>query len=116
MYQNEMKERFIEDYSRSRIISKSDLYELFGKMEFYENEANIDCSLFEKERVLQVLVNFKSRSVHELSNNMVVLKSYCRYMQYYHRAQTTSAYEEITLDDLKCIRHKQRRLAHNSEK
>lgn len=38
MYQNEMKEGFIKDYFRSRIIQKTTLYGLFRKIEPYEKE------------------------------------------------------------------------------
>ena len=38
MYQNEMKEGFIKDYLRSRVIQKTTLYGLFRKIESYEKE------------------------------------------------------------------------------
>ena len=60
MYQNEMKEGFIKDYMRSRVIAKTSLYSLFRKVEPYEEKLNKDCSRFEKEEIFgrHTLFNF----------------------------------------------------------
>ena len=42
MYNEDMKEGFIKDYLRSRIIQKTTLYGLFRKIESYEKELSKD--------------------------------------------------------------------------
>ena len=40
MYQNEMKEGFIEDYMRSRVVARTSLYSLFRKVEPFIDDNN----------------------------------------------------------------------------
>lgn len=116
MYQYEMKEGFIESYLRSRVVSKTSLYGLFRRLEYFESNANKDCSQFTKEEILKIFTEIKSRSIYTLLNNVVILKAYCRYMQYYHKANTTNAYEEITIEDLHpCVDAKASRLLSREE-
>lgn len=116
MYQHELKEGFIQDYLKSRITPSTELYELFINLEHYESQKKKDCSQFTKDEVLNVFTEFTSRSMHTLLNNVVILKSYCRYMQYYHNTQTTNAYEEITTKDLRpCVNAKTSRLLSKDE-
>lgn len=42
MYQNEVKESFIQDYMRSRVVAQTSLYSLFRKMEPFEVKFKID--------------------------------------------------------------------------
>ena len=42
MYNENMKERFCQDYLRSRIIQKTSLYGFFRKIETYEEELGKD--------------------------------------------------------------------------
>ena len=60
MYQNEMKEGFIEDYVRSRVVARTSLYSLFRKVETYENKLGKDCGQFTKEEIINMYVDFKS--------------------------------------------------------
>lgn len=116
MYQSETKEGFIKDYLRSRIIAKTSLYGLFRKLEHFETEMGKDCSQFTKEEVLQVFTELKSRSIYTLLNDVVILKAYCRYLQYYYKIQTTNIYEEITIEDLRpCVNEKASRLLSRDE-
>ena len=116
MYQSEMKEGFIESYLRSRVVSKTSLYGLFRRLEHFEKNANKDCSQFTKEEILKIFTEIKSRSVYTLLNNVVILKAYCRYVQYYHKINTTNAYEEITIEDLHpCVDKKASRLLSREE-
>lgn len=116
MYQNKMKEGFIEDYLRSRVVSKTSLYGLFRRIECFEINANKDCSQFTKEEVLQIFTELKSRSIYTLLNNVVILKAYCRYIQYYHKESTTDSYEGITIEDLRpCVNEKASRLLSRDE-
>ena len=104
MYQNGMKEGFIEDYMRSRVVARTSLYSLFRKVEPYENKLGKDCSQFTKEEIINMYVDFKSKSVYVLLNYNVILKAYCAWMKYYHDLAGEIAYEEFTLDILKpCI-------------
>lgn len=104
MYQNEMKESFIKDYMRSRVVAQTSLYSLFRKTEPYEEKFNKDCSKFTKAEILNMYTEFQAKSVHVLLNYNVILKAYCAYKKYYHGMETDAAYEEITTDMLKpCV-------------
>lgn len=104
MYQNEMKESFIQDYIRSRVVATTSLYSLFRKTEPYEEKFKKDCSQFTKEEILDMYSDFKAKSVHVLLNYNVILKAYCAYKKYYHNMETEIAYNEITTDMLKpCV-------------
>lgn len=104
MYQKEMKEGFCESYLRSRIIQKTSLYGLFRKIEPYEEELQKDVSEFTKDEAISMYKNMKSRSVYTLMNNNVVLKAYYAWKKHYHGVSADSAFEGITIDDLKpCV-------------
>ena len=104
MYQSEMKEGFIKDYMRSRIVARTSLYSLFRKTEPFEEENKKDCSQFSQEEVLTMYTAFKAKSVYVLLNYNVFLKAYCAWKQYYKKETTTKSYDNITIDLLKpCI-------------
>lgn len=104
MYQKEMKEGFCQDYLRSRIIQKTSLYGLFRKIEPYEERLQKDASLFTKDEALEMYVELKSRSVYTLMNNNVVLKAYYSWRNHYYGVDVESAYDNISIDDLKpCV-------------
>ena len=88
MYQNEIKESFIKDYMRSRVVAQTSLYSLFKKIEPYEEKFNKDCSQFTKEEILNMYTEFQAKSVHVLLNYNVILKAYCAYKKYYHNMKT----------------------------
>lgn len=116
MYQSEMKEGFIESYLKSRVVAKTSLYGLFRKLERFETAINKDCSEFSKDEAIQIFAAFNSRSIYTLLNNVVILKAYCRYMQYYHKRNTTNIYEEITIEDLRpCVNEQASRLLSREE-
>ena len=101
MYEMEMKEGFIKDYMRSRVVAKTSLYSLFRKLEPYEIELGKDCSQFTKEEALDTYKEFKAKSVYVLMNYNTILKAYCAWRKYYHGLENEIAYEEITIDLLK---------------
>lgn len=101
MYQNEMKEGFIKDYMRSRVVAKTSLYSLFRKVEPYEESFDKDCSQFTKEEVLHIYKEFKAKSVYVLMNYNTILKAYCAWRKHYYGLENQIAYEEITIDLLK---------------
>ena len=104
MYQNEMKEGFIKDYMRSRVIAKTSLYSLFKKVAPYEEQLKKDCSRFTKEEIVNMFAEFRAKSVYVLLNYNTILKAYCAWMKYYHGLQSAVAYEEINIEILKpCI-------------
>lgn len=103
MYQNEMKEGFIKDYMRSRVVAKTSLYSLFKKIEPYENELNKDCSHFTEEEILNIYKDCKARSYHVLLNYNVILKAYCAWRKHYHGLENDIAYENITTDMVKTL-------------
>lgn len=104
MYQSEMKEGFIKDYMRSRVVARTSLYSLLRKTEPFEEEINKDCSQFNQAEVLWMYNAFKAKSVYVLMNYNTILKAYCAWRHYYHKEQTTESYDNITIDLLKpCI-------------
>ena len=104
MYNEEMKEGFCKEYLKSRIIQKTTLYGLLRKIEPYEEELQKDVSLFSKDEAIEMYIGFKSRSVYTLMNNNAILKAYCAWVKYCHNASLESAYEDISIDDLKpCV-------------
>ena len=103
MYKKEIKESFIEDYMRSRVVAKTSLYSLFKKTEPFEEEFNKDCSQFTNDEIIDMYTDFKAKSVYVLMNYNVILKAYCAYKKYYHNLKTEIAYENIAINDLRPI-------------
>lgn len=104
MYQSEMKEGFIEDYIRSRVVARTSLYSLLRKTEPFEEKISKDCSQFNETEILEMYREFKAKSVYVLMNYNVILKAYCAWRRYYHKEKTTESYNNITIDLLKpCI-------------
>ena len=98
MYNENMKEGFIKDYMRSRVVAKTSLYSLFRKIKPYEELLGKDCSRFTEEEILDVYKKFEARSYHVLLNYNVILKAYCAWMKHYHGLANDIAYENITTD------------------
>lgn len=116
MYQSEMKEGFCESYLKSRIIQKTSLYGLFRKIEPYERKLKKDVYQFTRDEALHMYKELKSRSVYTLLNNNVILKAYCAWVKYYHDRNIESAYEGITIEDLKpCVDKQASRLLSRNE-
>lgn len=100
MYQSEMKENFIKDYMKSRVVAKTSLYSLFRKTERYEGNLNKDCCQFTKDEALKMYEEFQAKSVYVLLNYNVILKAYCAWQKYYNGLDTEIAYEEINKEML----------------
>ena len=99
-----MKEGFIKDYMRSRVIARTSLYSLFRKTEPFEEGKNKDCSCFDQDEVLSMYTKFNAKSVYVLLNYNTILKAYCAWKQYYKKAKVTKSYDNINIDMLKpCI-------------
>lgn len=98
MYNNELKEGFIKDYLRSRVVAKTSLYSLFKKVEPYECDLNKDCSEFSVEDILKMYKEFGARSHNVLLNYNVILKAYCAWKKHYHTLNNEIAYENITTE------------------
>ena len=62
MYENKMKEGFIKDYMRSRVVAKTSLYSLFKKTEQYEQRLDKDCSQFTKDEIVDMYMEFHAKS------------------------------------------------------
>ena len=104
MYQSEMKEGFIQDYMRSRVIARTSLYSILRKTEQFEEQNEKDCSQFNKDEVLTMYAAFKAKSVYVLMNYNVILKAYCAWRNYYHKEKVTDAYNNMTIELLKqCV-------------
>ena len=116
MYQNEMKEGFIQDYMRSRVVAKTSLYSLFKKVAPYEEQLKKDCSRFTKEEIVNMFAEFKAKSIYVLLNYNTILKAYCAWMKYYHDLQSEVAYDEINIEILKpCIKESANKLLTREE-
>lgn len=100
MYQSEIKESFIIDYMKSRIVAETSLYSLFRKTQKYEEKLNKDCCQFTQDEVLEMYKDFKAKSVFVLLNYNVILKAYCAWQKYYNGLTIKIAYENITKDML----------------
>lgn len=104
MYQSEMKEGFIRDYLRSRVVARTSLYSLFRKTEPFEEKIKKDCSQFNQDEVLSMYTKFKAKSIYVLLNYNSILKAYCAWRRYYHKEKVTESYEDINIELLKpCI-------------
>lgn len=104
MYNSEMKEGFIKDYMRSRVVARTSLYSLFRKTEPFEEESNKDCSKFSEKEILVMYTKFKAKSVYVLLNYNTILKAYCAWKNYYQKEVVTESYNNITIDLLKpCV-------------
>ena len=104
MYQSEMKEGFIKDYLRSRVVARTSLYSLFRKTEPFENNKERDCSKFGEEDILGMYKDFKAKSIYVLLNYNTILKAYCAWRRYYKKETVTESYDNITIELLKpCI-------------
>lgn len=104
MYQSEMKEGFIKDYMRSRVVARTSLYSLLRKTEPFEEQNKKDCSQFNEDEVLAMYTDFKAKSIYVLMNYNVILKAYCAWRRYYHKDKVTESYDNMTIDMLKpCI-------------
>lgn len=104
MYQSEMKEGFIKDYLRARVVARTSLYSLFRKTEPFEKKRNKDCSKFNEEEILGMYTEFKAKSVYVLLNYNTILKAYCAWRNYYKKETVTDSYNNITIELLKpCV-------------
>lgn len=103
MYNASLKEGFIKDYMRTRVVALTSLYSLFRKVEPYEQALNKDCSEFTEEEILQMYREFQARSHNVLLNYNVILKAYCAWKRHYHGLENDIAYENITTEIVKTL-------------
>jgi hypothetical protein len=96
-----MKEGFIQDYLKSRVVAQTSLYSLFRKTENYEERLKKDCSQFTEQEVLNMYKSFKAKSYNVLLNYNVILKAYCTWVKYYNIMDVKIAYDNITIDMLR---------------
>ncbi len=95
MFQKGIKENFIKDYMRSRVIAQTSLYSLFKKTQKYEDELNKDVSQFTVDEALRMYKEFQAKSVYVLLNYNVILKAYCAWQKHYNGLDTEIAYNDI---------------------
>lgn len=99
-----MKEGFIKDYMRSRVIARTSLYSLFKKTEAFEENKNKDCSYFNEQEILRMYRDFNAKSIYVLLNYNTILKAYCAWRRYYHNDTVTESYDNINIELLKpCV-------------
>ena len=95
MYNQEQKEKFIEEYLRSKVIAKTSLYAILKKIEPFEEKHNKDVSIFNRDDILDMFAEFKAKSINSLLNYCVVLKHYSRWV-----TGESNAFESIEKADL----------------
>ena len=61
MYNESLKEGFIKDYMRTRVVAQTSLYSLFRKTESFEKMWQKDCSQFTETEILQMYREFGAR-------------------------------------------------------
>ena len=99
-----MKEGFIKDYMRSRVVARTSLYSLFRKTEPFEESKDKDCSYFSQDEVLSMYTNFKAKSIYVLLNYNTILKAYCAWRRYYQKENVSESYENMNIELLKpCV-------------
>ncbi len=98
MYNENLKEGFIKDYLRTRVVAETSLYSLFRKVSPYEYKYTKDCSEFTEEEILEMYKEFKARSYNVLLNYNVILKAYCAWKKYHYGLANDIAYENITTE------------------
>ncbi len=104
MYNSEMKEGFIKDYLRSRVVARTSLYSLFRKTDPFEKNKHKDCSYFNQDEVLSMYTDFNAKSIYVLLNYNTILKAYCAWRRYYKKEKVTESYDNITIELLKpCV-------------
>lgn len=104
MFNSDMKEGFIKDYMRSRVVARTSLYSLFRKTETFEKDNKKDCCRFEQDEVLSMYKAFKAKSIYSLLNYNTILKAYCAWRRYYQNEKVTEAYDTTTIELLKpCV-------------
>lgn len=103
MYNENVKEGFIKDYLKSRVVAKTSLYSLFKKVAPHEEKLDKDCSKFTEEEIIEMYKVFCARSYYVLLNYNVMLKAYCTWMKHYHGLVNDIAYENITTDIVKSL-------------
>ena len=98
-----LKEGFIKDYMRTRVVALTSLYSLFRKVEPYETKLQKDCSEFDEEEILKMYREFQARSYHVLLNYNVILKAYCAWKRHYYGLKNDIAYENITTEMVRSL-------------
>lgn len=101
MYNENLKEGFIKDYMRTRVVAQTSLYSLFRKVSPYEYRLQKDCNEFTEEEILKMYKDFQARSYNVLLNYNVILKAYCAWKKYYCKSDNNIAYENITISMVK---------------
>lgn len=103
MYNEVVKQSFIKDYMRSRVVMQTTLTGLFNKVEKFEIEKGKDCCEFNLDEILEMFSRFDARSVNVLENSVTYLRAYGNYMVY-HQHIMGNNYNPITKDMLaNCI-------------
>lgn len=102
-YNEEVKQKFITDYMRSRIVILTSLTGLFNKTEQFERSKAKDCCSFTQEEIIKMYKEFGAKSVSVLENYNVHLKGYTAFC-IHHGYGTENNYNGITKDILmECI-------------
>lgn len=101
MYNESLKEGFIKDYMRTRVVAQTSLYSLFRKVSPYEHKFQKDCNEFTEKEILKMYKDFQARSHNVLLNYNVILKAYSAWKKHYCNADNKIAYEKITTDMVK---------------
>lgn len=100
-YNKEVKDSFIKDYMRSRVVAATSLSAIFNKTEPFENMLGKDCSQFNQEEILEMYKQFGAKSRNALENYNVYLKSYTAFRLYHKQISNENAYNRINKEMIK---------------
>ena len=98
MYNENVKEGFIKEYLKSRVIQETTLRALFKKTAQYEEQFGKDCGSFTKEEILNMYEGFRARSKFTVFNYNAILKAYSLWVAHTHGLDTNVAYNDITTE------------------
>ena len=102
-FNSEVKEKFIKDYMRSRVVMYTSLTGLFNKTAYFEDLKGKDCCNFSQKEIIEMYKEFQAKSVNVLENYNVHLKSYTAYC-IYNNICIENHYTDITKELLlNCI-------------
>lgn len=103
MLNESIKQEFIKEYLRSRIVALTSLNGMFNKVKQFELKLSKDVSEFSIDEIIDMYKQFDLKSVNTLQNYNNYLKAYCAFRKY-KGYETQNPFENITKTILKdCI-------------
>lgn len=101
MYNNEIKEQFIEEYLHSRAVQETSIRALFKKTEKFEVSHEKDICTFTLEEIVHMFDSFNAKTVAAILFYNYVLKAYVAYCDYNNLFDVSNAVNEVTYQMLR---------------